>query len=101
MMQLAYNVIDIIAEVEFKKNNPPRHPHLDRFKVDASLIDPNLTECWVVFGTGLPEINGTYQYQKDFSKASANDFCRLINNLWADGYRSAQVGIRNALGIKD
>ena len=95
MFSLVYNVIDIIQLID-RKNNYPYDP----YKIDESLIDQTLKECWVVYGPCLPTVNGSYEYQKDYTKETANKFNNLVNALSINGRKEAKAQIREALGIE-
>ena len=102
-MQLVFNLIELKNTIAFYKNEVEkgRTPYYHGIEYDESVLDLSLTEIWVVYGPGLPKINGTYEYQKDYSKKTANEFCNFINTLLAAGHESARGNIRHALGIKD
>ena len=109
MFALVYRVLDLVQLIDHKKKNPPKPlpanhiKHItgweDPYQVDETLIDPTLTECWVVYGPCLPKVNGSYEYQKDYTKATAEKFNHLVNALSADGYKGAQANMRQAMGL--
>lgn len=111
MLSLVYRVLDLVQLIEHKKKTPAKPlpanhiNHItgweDPYQVDETLIDPTLTECWVVYGPCLPKVNGSYEYQKDHWKATAEIFCQLVNNLSAQGAKNAEANMRRAMGVKE
>lgn len=49
---------------------------------------------------GLPAVNGTYEFQKEYSKQFANDLCELINIIHINGFSHAQNNIKASMGIR-
>jgi hypothetical protein len=94
MLLMVYQVLNICAMLKYPQYGLKSH------QIDESLIDPTLKEVWVVYGPGLPEVNGTYEYQKDHKKATAEKFCQLVNNLTLQGGEWAKDSMKQALGIE-
>lgn len=101
MMQMVFRVVDLINTINWRKTHNLTDLQLSNPTIDESLIDMTLTECWVVFGPGLPVVNGSYQFQREHTKQAAEDFCQLINIISIQGGRWARGSMKQALGIAD
>jgi hypothetical protein len=97
MMGLVFNVTNLVQRIKDART----HGYDLSDSVDETSIDPSLTECWVVIGEGLPKVNGTYQFQKEYNKQSAEDLCELINVIHINGFSHAQNNMKSSMGIRD